>query len=199
MGTIVSALWCGAIALVMNPRNELAIQQLGRFHIIRNTNLYFFTWAAFLSSAYVLASVAQQYRLADVQNAPPNLVRWYLLLIASVVVFGTGSKLRDLTCSDTIFGLDEDLCRTTNYAIGLGVVSAGLSLISILWSHLAKMSLIVDSINGVIVTVFYCVGAAYITDVTGPGMCIKGIKYCSIALIMNVVNSLFLLSRFKHW
>lgn len=169
MGTIVCALWCGAIALVMNPGNRLAIQELGRSHVIRNTNLYFFTWSSFLSSAYVLTSIAQQYRLADVQKAPINLVRWYLLLISSVVVFGTGSKLKPLTCSESIFGFDEDLCRTTKYAIALGVVSAGLSLIPIFWTHLTKTSLIIDSIVGIVVTVFYCVGAAYITDVTGPG------------------------------
>ena len=176
MGTIVCVLWCGAIALVMNPNNRLAIQQFGRSHVIRNTNLYFFTWASFLSSAYVLASIAQQYRLADGRNAPTNLVRWYLLLIASVVVLGTGSKLKDLTCSKTLFDSDEELCRITKYAIGLGVVSAGLSVIPIFWTHLAKTSFIVDSIVGIFVTVLYCVGAAYITDVSGPGMYLQNLK-----------------------
>lgn len=168
MGTVVFALWCGAISLVMNPNNELAVIRRGVNHSVRNTNLYFFTWAAFLSSAYVLASVSQQYRLVDIQTAQTSLVRWYLFLIASVVVLGSSTKLKDLTCA-TGFGYDDDLCRTTKYGISLGVVSAGLAIIPIIWSHLAKMNLIVEGIIGVIVTVFYSLGAAYITTVDGPG------------------------------
>ena len=168
MSTVVCALWCAAIALVMNPSNNLAIEIVGVSHLIRNTNLYFFTWAAFLSSAYVLTSVAQDFHLVDVERVPLRLVRWYLFLIASVVVLGTASKLRDLTCSAEL-GLDEYLCKITNYAISLGVITTGLAVMPIIWSHIAKLSVIVETIVAVIVTVFYCVGAAYITDVTGPG------------------------------
>jgi len=187
VGTMVFALWCGAQSLIQNPNNNLAIEMDEFFvtHRIRNTNLYFFSWAAFLSSAYVLTSIVQQYRLVDVTNFPSNLVRWYLFLISSVVVFGTSSKLKPLTCGpdDTstsggrVIDFDFDfgnrdlslLCRTTKYAICLGVVSAGLALIPIIWSHLAKMNIIVEMIVSVIVTVFYCVGAAYVTDSSGPG------------------------------
>jgi len=187
VGTMVFALWCGAQSLIQNPNNNLAIEMDEFFvtHRIRNTNLYFFSWTAFLSSAYVLTSIVQQYRLVDVTNFPSNLVRWYLFLISSVVVFGTSSKLKPLTCGpdDTstsggrVIDFDFDfgnrdlslLCRTTKYAICLGVVSAGLALIPIIWSHLAKMNIIVEMIVSVIVTVFYCVGAAYVTDSSGPG------------------------------
>lgn len=164
MGTIVCALWSAAIALVMNPKYRFAIEISGMSHIVRNTNLYFFTWASFLSSAFVLASIAKQYRLVDVE-ASLSLVRWYLFLIASVVVFGTASKLKNLTCTLP----DSDKCQITNYAISLGVISAGLALVPIIWSHLAKMNLIVEAIVSVIVTVFFCAGAAYVTVITGPG------------------------------
>jgi len=165
LGTTVCALWCGAISLIMNPRNQLAIRQEGLSHVVRNTNLYFFTWAAFISSAFVLASIAQQYRLVDVQHASSKIVRWYLFLVASVVVFGTATKLRAVTCLVP----EDDICRTTNYAVSLGVISAGLSVIPITWFHCAKMSLIVEAIVGTILMVFYSVGAAYITDISGPG------------------------------
>lgn len=173
IGTIVFALWCGAISLIMNPNNEIAIEQRGVFHVLRNTNLYFFSWASFISSAFILCSVAQQYRLVDV-TAPTRLVRWYLFLIASVVVFGTGSKLKPVICT-----FEDDLCRTTKYAVSLGVVSAGLSLIPIIWSHLAKMYVWVEALVGIIVTVFYCVGAAYITDVSGPGSNIGNLYFAT--------------------
>lgn len=146
---------CAAIALVMNPSNELAVESLGVSHVIRNTNLYFFTWASFLSSAFILASIAQKY-LADVQRASLSLVRWYLFLIASVVVFGTATKLKDLTCGDE-FGIDNDLCRTTKYAISLGVVSAGIAFVPIIWSHLAKVNLIVETVAAIIVTGVYSI------------------------------------------
>jgi hypothetical protein len=81
---------------------------------------------------------------------------------------GTSSKLKELTCSTEIGG-DEYLCRITSYGISLGVITACLALIPIIWTHVAETNIIVETIVGVIVTIFYCVGAAYITDVTGPG------------------------------
>jgi hypothetical protein len=165
LGTACCALWCGALSLMMNPNHNLAITVKDFSHVIRNTNLYFFTWAACLSSLYVLASIFQQYRLVDVQTAPTNLVRWYLFLIASVVVFGTASKLKPLTC----IAPNDHWCRVTNYAVSLGVISAGLAVIPIVWNHVAKMNLIMEMIVGLVVTVFYCVGTAYITNVDGPG------------------------------
>jgi len=177
MGTIIFALMCAAIALVMNPKNELAIEVAGLSHIIRNTNLYFFTWAAFISSAYVLASILQQYRLVDVQAVKLSLVRWYLFLLASVVVLGTGSKVKELTCDDQFS--ESDLCQTTKYAISLGVVSAGLAFVLIIWTHMAKLNLIAEAIVSVIVTVLYCVGAAYITEVGGPGSNIGNLYFAT--------------------
>lgn len=169
-GVVVFALWCAAIALIMNPNNNLAIQvnEFQKRHEIRNTNIYFFTWAAFLSSCYVLGSISQQYRVVDVQTVPRNLTRWYLFLVSSVIVLGTSSNLKDVSCSD-FPTFNSEYCRTTKYGATLGVIGAALALIPIIWTHVAKPSLFVDLVISVIVTVFYCVGAAYITDISGPG------------------------------
>jgi hypothetical protein len=58
-----------------------------------------------------------------------------------------------------------------NYSFLLSNIflAAGLSIIPITWSHLTEMNLVVEIIIGLIVTVFYCVGVAYITVASGPG------------------------------
>jgi hypothetical protein len=170
MGTIVFALWCACIGVIQNPDNQFATERTNILVEVTNTNLYFFSWAAFLSSAYVITSLAQEHRLVDVTAASTKLIRWYLFLIASVIVFGTASNLKPTTCPSAQFSDEVELCQRTKYAVSFGVISAGLAIIPIVWSHFRNVNSIVELVVAIIVTVFYCVGAAYITDAkNGPG------------------------------
>ena len=158
-GVVVCALWAAALAIIHNPRNELALQEIPEFQrvFIRNANLYFFSWASFISSVYVLLSLAQEHEVVNVHLVPMKLMRWYLLLISSIVVLGQSSKQKSLTCAST-YGFQEELCRRTDYAVALGVIGAALTVIPITLAHLGTLKLFVEVPIATISLVFYSVG-----------------------------------------
>lgn len=160
-GSVVCALWAAAIAIIQNPRNSLAIEEVqsSRQIEIRNTNLYFFSWASFIASAYLLTSVAQDHDVVNVRAVPTKLMRWYMLLVCSVVVLGIGSRLKGLTCSTSSgFGFEQETCRRTDYSVSFGVITAALAVIPITLSHMGWMKAFVEAPIAVIVLAFYCVG-----------------------------------------
>jgi hypothetical protein len=182
-GSVVCALWAAAIAIIQNPRNSLAIEEVqsSRQIEIRNTNLYFFSWASFIASAYLLTSVAQDHDVVNVRAVPTKLMRWYMLLVCSVVVLGIGSRLKGLTCSTSSgFGFEQETCRRTDYSVSFGVITAALAVIPITLSHLGWMKAFVEAPIAVIVLAFYCVGVAVITDnVYGPASNVGNLYFAS--------------------
>lgn len=187
IGTVVFALWAAAIAVLQNPDNQLALTAFPAIKsvVIRNANLYFFSWASFVSTAYVIASLGQEHEVVNIQAVPMKLMRWYLLLITSIVLLGVSSKVRDLTCSSicpdgTNACFDSELCRRTNYGVSLGVISAALSIIPITLAHLGSLKPIIEIPVAFVALVFYCVGAAAITDnASGPGNTIGNLYFAS--------------------
>ncbi len=157
-GFVLCGLWCAAIAIIQNPSNELALIEnpIQKEIQIRNANLYFFSWASFICSAYILASVAQDREVVSV-SAPTKLVKWYMLIVCSIVVLGISSRLKGLTCSSS-FGYEEEMCRRTNYGVSFGVVSAAIAVVPITLSHMGFMKPIIEAPIAVVVLAFYCVG-----------------------------------------
>ena len=163
---IAFALWCAAIAIIQNPKNSLAVfeDDFTKQVVIRNTNLYFFSWASFITSAYVLSSISQDHDVVNVRNVPLKLTRWYLLMVCSVVVLGISSRLKSLTCSGSSTGLgfdenfDENRCRRTDYAISFGVVTTVLTFVPIILSHCGWLKSFIEVPVAVVILAFYCVG-----------------------------------------
>lgn len=164
---IAFALWCAAIAIIQNPKNSLAVKEDDLQVVIRNTNLYFFSWASFITSAYVLSSISQDHDVVNVRNVPLKLTRWYLLMVCSVVVLGISSNLKSITCSgsstdlglvSTDLAFDENRCRRTDYAISFGVVTTVLTFVPIILSHCGWLKSFIEVPVAVVVLAFYCVG-----------------------------------------
>lgn len=155
----VCGLWAAGIAIIQNPSNGLAIEEVPftKQIEIRNTNLYFFSWASFITSAYLITSIGQDHDVVNVRAVPSKLMKWYMLLVCSIVVLGISSRLKGLTCS-TSFGFEEEKCRRTDYAIGFGVITAALAVIPITLAHLGWMKAFIEAPIAVIVLAFYSVG-----------------------------------------
>lgn len=186
---IAFALWCAAIAIIQNPKNSLAVKEDDLQVVIRNTNLYFFSWASFITSAYVLSSISQDHDVVNVRNVPLKLTRWYLLMVCSVVVLGISSNLKSITCSgsstdlglvSTDLAFDENRCRRTDYAISFGVVTTVLTFVPIILSHCGWLKSFIEVPVAVVVLAFYCVGVAVITDtVHGPASNVGNLYFAS--------------------
>lgn len=175
-GLVLLALWCAGIAVAQRPNNSLATVTFPgvKTELIRNPNLYFFSWGSFISSVFIMASLLQEWKIVDVQVVPKKLMKWYLLLTSSLVVLGSASNQRVNTCSSvcldgTLNCFDTKLCKRTDFAVAVGVVGAGLSLIPILWSLFGDVMGLIETTIACFTLALYCVGVAFITSPTGPG------------------------------
>ena len=185
VGVELLALWSAAIAIIQNPKNLLAtVANIStKSENIKNANLYFFSWASFLSVVFVCASLAQQVKLFDVRTIPQKLLSWYLLLVSSVVVLGTSSNVVKDACAIN----DELLCNRTRYATSIGVIVAFLSLLQISMSHIGKHSKWMEMSFSVIALVLFSVGVGYITAADGPGSTIGNLFFSTwISFILSV-------------
>ena len=164
-GLIVLALWCAGIAVAQRPNNSLAITTFPgiKTELIRNPNLYFFSWGSFISAVFIMSSLLQEWRVVDVQVVPKKLMKWYLLLTSSIIVLGAGSNQKNNTCSSvcldgTFNCLDTKLCNRTEFAVAVGVVGAGFSLIPITWSLCGEVNKYVEATVSCFTLALYCVG-----------------------------------------
>lgn len=164
-GLIVLGLWCAGIAVTQRPNNTLAVATFPgiKTELIRNPNLYFFSWGSFIATVFIMASLLQEWRVVDVQAVPKKLMKWYLLLVSSIVVLGSGSNQKNNTCSSACLDgslscFDTKLCKRTDFAVAVGVVGAGLSLIPIIWSLFGDVHGIVEVTIATFSLALYCVG-----------------------------------------
>ena len=87
-GLVVFGIWCAGIAIIQNPSNSMALNSFEYLKVTRivNPNLYFFSWASFLSSTYVLFTITQEHDMINVRSIPSKLMKRNLLFIPCLVL-----------------------------------------------------------------------------------------------------------------
>ena len=168
---ILLILWIGGIAVVQSPDNNLAVASapVYKSEIIINANLYIFSWASFFCTIYLFGSIAQQMNIADVEasigSAPPKLLKWYILLAASVIVLGSSVSLKGLACSSSCATADDEswcsnpvLCQRTKFAISVGAIDMVICGFIILFTHVQKITLLAEALSSGLALIFYCFG-----------------------------------------
>eukprot|EP00565_Helicotheca_tamesis_P005057 CAMPEP_0185723566 /NCGR_PEP_ID=MMETSP1171-20130828/368_1 /TAXON_ID=374046 /ORGANISM="Helicotheca tamensis, Strain CCMP826" /LENGTH=307 /DNA_ID=CAMNT_0028391287 /DNA_START=117 /DNA_END=1040 /DNA_ORIENTATION=+ len=172
MAFICAALWCAATATIMRPKNNLAVTG----PVIVNANLYFFTWGALVAIIYILGSYLTETRTIDagaIRNSvssTPRLFYWLALITASTIVFATAADQHGLVCSENRSSVAfENPCSKNSYAISYGVIGCFFSIIAALGTVTNKVSLTIEALISTMLFIFYCVGAAVVTGVGGPG------------------------------
>eukprot|EP00978_Attheya_sp_CCMP212_P017674 scaffold47360_cov46-Attheya_sp.AAC.1 len=179
--SLVLILWCIGLPIIMNPSNDFAVTSFA----ITNANLYFSAWGAFLAVVFIFGSFLQEYKIMDVSElsakAHPMLIKWVLLMTASVIVLASAIKIY----KDDIVGCGRDksttTCQRTIYAISLGVIGSvlALSAAGLYKFYEVKPPLAIESAFAFVAVVLYCVGVAYVTSPNGPGRSV-GNLYLSI-------------------
>jgi hypothetical protein len=172
-------LWCIGLPIIMNPTNDFAVSSFA----ITNANLYFSSWGAFLAVVFIFGSFLQEYKIVDVSDlsvkAHPMLIKWVLLMTASVVVLASAVKIYQ---DDTVgCGGDKSktTCQRTIYAISLGVIGSvlAMSAAGLYKFYEIKPPLAIESAFAFVAVVLYCVGVAYVTSPKGPGRSVGNLYF----------------------
>jgi len=185
IGSFMVLWWCAGIATIMNTSNGYAMFLESEVPTIKSANLYFFSWGSFLSAIAVAGEGAKGMLDSSVQNEP-KLVKWYLLLAASIVVLASSA---DIFIAGECMGSGSALCTRTKYALSLGCVAGFFSFGAIGLSSLGKMVKNLELGIALLVFFMYCAGVALITGSSGPG---QGMGNLYFASWIGFVISLFL-------
>lgn len=171
-------MWCIAMGFI-NSRNTAYYGGSG----IRNANVYYFTWGAFIAVITTLFEVTKHiFNPSDIKH--PRLGSWSLLTTASVIVmissvsaYTNGSL--DESCK--LFGGKSAYCARSIFGISLGCLSAflsGLTMLGVLFGPKDSNGVLqVEAILSLLISISWAFGVAYITGSRGPGTMIGNLYY----------------------
>ena len=179
---ILAAMWAAAVSVITNTSNNLATAE-GSDNQVQNGNLYYFSWACFVTSIILLVNYVRAVFgidvVGEVRNRGARVSLWAALIAAALVVVGSSARVLTDDCSD-VNGSSE-FCRRTKFGISVGAISAFFSIVVVamktcMMSGFAAFSEFVISIFLAILNAF---GVAYITSNKGPGAPIGNLYYFS--------------------
>lgn len=169
--SLVLLFWIIGLPTIMDPDNDLATSP-GNI----NANLYYFSWASFISSLFVSGHFAQEMSggSLDVGKTPPKVALWLLFTASSFVVLGASSKLHDtLDCKNS----SSDTCNRNKFAISIGAIGGVVGLVVLCMAKRNMIPKMFEMIVGVTVLILYGFGVAFITFGDGSGTQVGNLYY----------------------
>lgn len=190
-------LWTILVALVSSPTSGLAVEDDGAVYL---GNMYYFTWAGFITGVVLLASFVEfmfgisvraalrrNTMSASYSSANNNLkapstafVYWCALMASSIVVMGTASDIYGRLCEVEDNLKEQPFCSRTVFAITTGTMST-ISCLLVIISKLLYITtpFLLEVCLCAILFVLYIFEILYATGTNGPGSPLGNLYYFS--------------------
>jgi hypothetical protein len=198
---VLLAAWASIVSIVTDTSNQLAVivsQDAGNpMAVSLNGNLYYFSWAGFVTSILLMVSYLRHAFGVDVvgqvRNRAARLEVWAGFLASAVVVMGSSARVfKDESCS----AADSMFCMRTKFAVAVGALGFFFSLGAVGMKMLTTSApFAIEFAMAAILCVVNAFGVSYITSPTGPGSNIGNLYYfswigflCSAVLLADCFN-----------
>lgn len=195
LALILAAFWAATVSVVSNASNGLAVNA-DLANTIVNGNLYYFSWAGFVTSIMLviayLRGVFGVDLAGEIKNRAARLTLWSALLACQLVVMGASSNVFDKDCSNVFE--PSAYCKRTKYGIALGAIGTMFSLAVVGMKMVTTIApFVVEGALSVILCIMNGFGVAFLTSAQGPGSPIGNLYYftwlsflCNFLLVANV-------------
>lgn len=199
---VLAAFWSATVSVVANASNGLAIDPTSKENTIVNGNLYYFSWAGFVTSILLLVSYLRSVFGVDVygevKNRANRLMLWAGFLACQMVVMGASANAQNAECTafddDTAYYDSRAFCGRTKFGIIVGAIGTVIALCVVAMKMLTQISpLVIEGVLSLVLCVMNGFGVAYLTSPQGPGSAIGNLYYftwlswlCSFMLIASV-------------
>ena len=176
---ILCAFWATTVSIVSNANTGLAVDNDAENNVV-NGNLYYFSWAGFVTSVVLLVAYLRGVFGVDVageiRSRAARLTLWSGLLACSLVVMGSSANIFDKDCSTQVES--ATYCARTKYAISLGAISTIFSLAIVGLKMATSMApFLLEAGFSLLLAIFNGFGVAFITSAAGPGSPIGNLYY----------------------
>jgi hypothetical protein len=183
---VLCILWASIVSIVTDTSNHLAVISVasssGAGNVVSlNGNLYYFSWAGFVTSILLLVSYLREAFGVDlvgqVRQRAARLQVWTGLLASALVVLGSSARVfQEEQCSvvATVF------CGRTKFALAVGAMGVVMGLLVVAMKLLtASAPFGMEFVMAIFLCVLNAFGVSYITSPTGPGSSIGNLYYFS--------------------
>jgi hypothetical protein len=177
---ILAAFWSATVAVVANASTGLAVDA-SKSNTIVNGNLYYFSWAGFVTSILLVTSYLRGVfgvdLVGEVKNRAARLTLWAGFLACQMVVMGASANIFDKDCSG---GVSSSFCKRTKFGISLGAIGTAFALFVVAMKMLTAVApLVVEGVLALFLCVMNGFGVAFLTAAQGPGSTIGNLYYFS--------------------
>jgi hypothetical protein len=167
---ILICFWAATVSIVTNASNGLSV---GVTNQVSNGNLYYFSWAGFVTSIVIMVDYLRSSMGVDVvgemRNRSARLTLWAGLLAAGLVVMGSSARVWGDTCTIDAFAATT-YCKRTKFGIAFGTISMILAVVIVaLKLCLSASSFLMEFVAAFLLSIINAFGVAYITSSSGPG------------------------------
>lgn len=188
---VLVVFWAAIVSIVTDASNGLALPE-DATNQVQNANLYYFSWAGFITAVIILVSYLRDVfgidLAGEVRNRAARLQWWAALLACSIIVMGSASQVlrRDCKGFDTYKG--DSYCRQTKLAISAGTIGVVFSLFVIGSKVLPRTesatASLVEISTAIFLTILNAFNVAYTTSAGAPGSAIGNLYYFSWAILL---------------
>jgi len=187
----LTILWGAAIGVITDVNNDLAVNESGS---VENGNLYYFSWAAVVTSGTLLISFLQTAFSIDVAGElrarSARITLWSAFMMVCIIVMGSSADLFRNNCLENDDGAsikDSSYCVRSKLAISIGTIGTVLALFVIGAKTLNKnLPFMVEFVFSACLFVVYAFGVAFITSEYGPGAPLGNLYYsCWSSFILS--------------
>jgi len=198
---VLAAFWSATVSVVANASTGLAVDT-SKDNTIVNGNLYYFSWAGFVTSILLVVSYLRHVFGVDlygeVRNRAARLTLWAGFLACQMVVMGACANIFDKNCNsfDGAYDPSSSYCRRTKFGISVGAMGTAFALGVVAMKMLTQIApLVVEGMLSLFLCVMNGFGVAFLTSPNGPGSAIGNLYYfawfswlSSFMLIANVLE-----------
>lgn len=197
---VLAAFWAATVSVVANAETGLAVDSESGMTIV-NGNLYYFSWAGFVTSILLVVSYLRGVFGVDVygevKNRAARLTLWAGFLACQLVVMGASANILDKDCSS--YDSNNTYCRRTKFGISVGAIGTSFCLVVVAMKMLTSVApMVVEGALALFLCVMNGFGVAFLTSAEGPGSPIGNLYYfswlswlCSFMLIASVYEDIY--------
>jgi hypothetical protein len=191
---ILAVFWAATVSIVSNANSGLAVDN-GADNTVVNGNLYYFSWAGFVTSILLVVAYLRGVFGVDVageiRNRSSRLTLWAGMLACALVVMGSSANVFDKDCTPQV--QTDAFCKRTKFAISVGAISTVFALAVVGVKMMTTAApFMMEAGMSVFLAIMNGFGVAFITSAKGPGSPIGNLYYftwlsflCSFMLVAS--------------
>jgi hypothetical protein len=176
---ILAVCWAATVSIVSNANSGLAVDNSSN-NTVQNGNLYYFSWAGFVTAILLLVAYLRGVFGVDVageiRNRSTRLTLWAGMLACALVVMGSSANVFDKQCAPQVE--TDAFCKRTKYGISVGAISTVFALAVVGMKMMTTVApFMVEAGMSVFLAIMNGFGVAFITSAKGPGSPIGNLYY----------------------